>query len=264
MTMVGETSCQWKQFLCLSFRSHKHKYTLQHKTLKAQDIFLYQEKFLFGSDSANPTTFEPGVHTFDFSFDLPSDVPGSFWSEIGSVSYSIEGKLITGFEKTSYSTKSHLRIVENIAMESNVLNFKPLCSQASKKVGIFLSKHQPLTVAMKLSKDHYESKENLEVIISISNKSNAEIKRVVLSLVEQMTLKSKEPHVRERTVSTVLEKNFCDDAQKLCEGQLKMSLILPELRPVRNSELIKVSYEIHACVVLGAFHTFPVLKLRLK
>lgn len=226
---------------------------MRHKTLSSRENFLYREMFLFGSDVESLIELTPGIHTFDFSFDLPNNVPGSFTSDIGNILYSIEGMLIT---ETYYSAKVNLEVVERMIMEE-----KPLNVEESKSFRNVIFKSQPLVVAASLPKNNYGSGEVVEVNINISNRSDVEIKSVVLSLVEQANFKSQEPYVREKTVSSVLEKKLCD---KGIEDKMQISFTLPELQCVRNNKIINVSYELHVNFNMEGFHSFPVLKFSLN
>lgn len=263
--ITGEAECKWRQFAVRPYHKQKYRYHMKKLRCAGKETFYRFEKIIYGNESEELTKLKPGVKSFNFQFSLPNNIPGSFKSDFGFISYSIEAICIgDSFASIKQSPKLCFNL-EHTSKENVELILKaPMSVEMSKCFSKIFGKTDPLTISVNVLENKLSVNGNISMNIAINNKSGIAIKRLKIKLVENTIYSGKERNNQTQKVKSNVSKEKI--VNEIINGDKKLDILMevPLFKKANICEIIKFSYEIQVLVETEGFHSFPILKKSLE
>ncbi|KJE92642.1 hypothetical protein CAOG_03562 [Capsaspora owczarzaki ATCC 30864] len=197
----------------------------------------------------------PGKTTFNFAFTLPDNIPSSFRSSHGDVTYSIE--VAAKFSTARLTSTKEITIYENIASEFQNATVSPRSVTASGSKSFFLAGSGTVNATATLSRSLYSSGSPIIVSILVENHTKKRMPFIKMQLVRLMSIGSA-PDL-EKVVESV---SFNDRTVKVESGEsrsliLHMDSIPPLLTSISQTTLFQVKYSVQLTLDGGSFMSRP-------
>lgn len=229
------------------------KWTESSGSTKTQTVFSGNEQllensfYLFGTkDSDNTIMIANGIHSYDFIFKLPSNLPYSFEGKHGHVRYKVKANLDIPWAIDLQDEK--IFTIErtddvNSLMDSNL----PIEMEEFKTFCCWCCKSDPLTLKVTLPNSGFSAGGNLAMEVEINNKSSKVVERSIVELKRIHQFISSDPI---RKIKEHKETMIELDAKGARNGEnvnFDVLIELPASMPISNQKFCKVyqiSYEL--------------------
>lgn len=154
------------------------------KTIHYQgnDVYLNVKIVLLETDEyLKPIELSSGTHNYEFSFRLPSSLPGSIKTKHSYISYSLEVALDASWNHDKeFKTKFSVIGYENLNYNPSL---KLLCkNKVTKKFYCFPCESEPLVMTVTLPFTGFVPGQKIHVSINYDNKSNVKVQRTAIVL----------------------------------------------------------------------------------
>lgn len=261
LVIVGESSCEWKKFSILQWRSHKYKFHIARDTLTGRELLINQTFPVFD----NTKTSCEGSKSFEFSCDLPPNIPPSFNEKYGNIRYTIKASLEEENSEATISSDSVSFDVIHSAHPNHSFVFKTVPSLEVKRSFKSCSRNsRSLQIIVGMPNTSFQSGDCVPIAVHVENQSGVEVKEISVSLVKLTTYRSQRTKIAEKTqVEVVLSEFFSRQAIRE-QDDIEAIVKIPALMPIFSSLIINVAYEFHVCVKMSCSNTFPKIKIPLE
>ena len=217
---------------------------------------------LFLYFSVNQIELSAGLHKFNFSCQLPPQLPTSFESKYGYIRYQIKVELERPWKfDIKYCFAFTVIKILDLNYESPALR-QPLRTEATKSFFLGLSGKQ-LFISAETPVSGFVSGQSAPISIKFNNESNTDIEETKISLKKIIHYNSQTPRrkTRERIELAAEVRHVGVPAKS--KGSVEAILILPAVPPtnIAYCRVLQVSYEIHVVAKVGGLHRSPVLRL---
>lgn len=153
-----------------------------------KDLYLNTKSYLLGSsDGETIETLARGTHKFEFSFQLPSELPASFETSHGHINYHIETGLDSpwGFDekfKTEFTVVrcDDLNLSPELVLQTESEEIKNFCR--------LFCKSKPLVMTVSLPQTGYVPGETIKVSIKYVNHSQVDVHSTRIDLLRIICL----------------------------------------------------------------------------
>lgn len=244
MTISGGSDCKWKE------KNDNGK----TESFKAQESYLQNVAFIFGSEDADPTEIGPGFHTFSFSNALPSNIPSSYDSKHGKVSYKVEAVFIIPWKLINLKAKADVKVITQIDLNLDPSLKMPYYSEFSKRLRHWFILSKELQIKVGIPYSGYIPGHQVKIIFDVNNRSNVNVNKMTIELVQVIKLTSQKPSERTKTERKVILEAFALGTNKRSINQFESDIMIPaNLVPVKHSNVISLSYEIEITVNISSF-----------
>ena len=154
----------------------------KRRTYSASEVYVSEKLILWRSEDSPNGTFPVGRHTYPFQFVLPPTCPSSYISQIGNISYEIEGSISTGLFKFDHKVKHPLTVSEVVSVAPSAgVRF-----ERRKKVGCGLCVSGEITYNLQLPSTSFTIGEEIPVSWYVENGSGRQV-TLQCSLREKIT-----------------------------------------------------------------------------
>lgn len=212
--------------------------------------------------SVTQTELSAGVHKFNFSCQLPHQLPTSFESKYGYIRYQIKVELERPWKfDFKFCFGFTVLKVLDLNYESPALR-SPMKTELEKAFFFGLS-GKSLFVSAEIPQSGFVAGQAVPVSIKINNESKVDVEETKVVLKRHITYNSQTPRLRfrERLEAVAEVRNVGVPAKS--KGNIEAVLVLPAIPPtnVAFCKVIQFSYQIHIVCVVGGLHRNQILKL---
>jgi hypothetical protein len=203
-----------------------------------------------------------GLHKFNFSCQLPPQLPTSFESKYGYIRYQIKVELERPWKfDLKYCFAFTVIKVLDLNYESPALRH-PLKTEISKTFFFGLS-GKPLFISAEIPFSGFVSGQCVPITIRIVNDSSTDVEETQVSLKKIIHYNSLTP--RRKTRERIESAAVAIHAGVPSKGKaiVDAKLTLPPVPPTNTAfcRVLQVSYEVHVVAKVGGIHRSPVLRL---
>ena len=140
-------------------------------TYSASEVYVSEKLILWRSEDSPNGTLPVGRQTYPFQFVLPATCPSSYISQIGNISYEIEGLISTGLFKFDHKVKHPFTVSEFISVAPSAgVRF-----ERRKKVGCGLCVSGDITYNVQLPSTSFIIGEEIPVSWYVENGSGRQV-----------------------------------------------------------------------------------------
>lgn len=202
LTFEGKSVCDWPIDASGTATGVKLTHHGEHKPL-------HEIIYLFGSKDCDETEIPVGIHTYSFTFQLPSGIPysshGPCEGQYGHVGYKVDANLDIhlGFD---LHTKREFKVIgyEDLKLFPELRI--PCEAEEVKVFCCWCCRSDPLIVRVYIPRAGFAVGEKIPLNIEISNKSSTDVTHTVIALDQVYKLRCTAPRIKTRVIrETVLE-----------------------------------------------------------
>lgn len=168
LKLNGRAKVHWTE----SSGSSKNRST---KTYRAEEIYIKEEVYLYGSSGGESSQLTAGTHRYPFTFSLPATLPSSFEGVHGSVRYTAEASMERPW-KFDHTTRSAFTVISLVDLNLEPQQFKEPCELTSdKEVSCCCWKGGSVSAAVTLNKRCYVPGETIFFNARVNNSSTDDV-----------------------------------------------------------------------------------------
>lgn len=211
--------------------------------------------------SQKPSELNSGLHKFNVSYVLSSNLPTSFKCKFGSIKYKIEVKIDRPWKlKSTFKFPFTIISPQNLNRAGNHLR-NPTKDEVSKYFKMDFTT-DPLLVSASIPFSGYVPGQTINIEVDVKNQSMTHVKGVKVSLKKIVILNSTKPKRKTKVLILSEAKVLTESIAVQTVKNFKEKLIVPSLPPnISNCDLIKVSYELRVKAKTSGFNRSPKIKL---
>ncbi|XP_063700379.1 arrestin domain-containing protein 2-like [Culicoides brevitarsis] len=179
-----------------------------YDTFTGHEEYFRQYQYLFGSENASENTeVNEGLHTYNVSFPLPTNLPSSIDESNGYVRYDLKAKydISWGFDKDSSST---FYVTSRLDLNEFPHLLEPVKDVREKTFGCCCCKTDPMQLINILPRAGFVLGEFIPVTIQIVNNSDVRIEGVRVKFKEEITFITRSPRTDTRSSTKTLNEHF--------------------------------------------------------
>ena len=204
----------------------------------------------------------PGIHRYNFSCQLPPQLPTSFESKYGYIRYQIKVEMERPWKfDIKFCFAFTVIKVLDLNYESPALR-SPLKTESTKTFFFGLGS-KALFVSVEIPLSGFVAGQAVPISVKINNESNVDVEEVKASLKKYIHYNSQTPRRRTRErIESAAEVRHAGVPGK-SKGNIEAQLIIPSVPPTNIAfcRVIQVSYEIHVVAKVGGIHRSSLLRL---
>lgn len=235
--VTGTADCKWAG-------SENPKIKDEVKSFIAHDAFLLSTISLVGSEGGDPIDLDIGNHSFIFSSPLPLNIPSSYESEYGNVSYKIEAIFHQPWRISHLRVKQDFNLVTFVDLNKDPSLKMPFYMETSKKIRSLLRSSKAMQLKVGIPFSGYVSGQKMRIMFDVENKSHSSVKNMLIHFVEVITLTSPKPNEMTKTIRKIILSMTAMGARKKSVDQFEADFTVPcDLVPV-HCNIIKIDYEV--------------------
>ncbi|XP_076250024.1 arrestin domain-containing protein 3-like [Rhynchophorus ferrugineus] len=213
--------------------------------------------WLYGDQNAT-TNLSMGQHIYNFNIQLQPNIPSTYQSEKGTVSYKLKA---TVDRPMALDYEDSIVIVVNSPVDLNLIasssDLQPSTYSDEKTLCCWCCAQGPVTMDVDLSKRTISPGEHVEVKLRLTNMSSTNVENVSLELKQILTYKVTEPNREEKEDTSILVDlkdvglGAHGENTYLFNVSLPPNVVLPNFAQCR---LFKVEYRYIATAKLPSIH----------
>ena len=116
----------------------------------------------------------PGQHSWPFSFAIPQTAPSSFEGGFGSIRYTLEGRIVTGSNKSSHAVEARVPVQQLVVYTDPELR-RPQHQEVTKRISGLCCSSQPIVLRAVVPKTTFYTGESFKLQVSLENGSSHRI-----------------------------------------------------------------------------------------
>ncbi|XP_037924802.1 arrestin domain-containing protein 4-like isoform X2 [Hermetia illucens] len=235
----------------------------RRRRFTGKEIYLSSSQYIYGSSHAPPAVIQPGSYTYNFSCQLPYEVPSSFESPYGHIRYSVKVVLDRPKRFDDSFTKNFT------VLKALDLNYEPPAirvvteAHMSKAFWGGLSTN-PLKLKASIPQAGFVPGQTIPIHADIDNTSNIPVSRVYFCINQIIHYSADLPYPSTKThVSRVASAKVVEVIGPKDSAQFDQNLVVPPIAPTSPpyARVVKVSYEIKVEAVVAGLHRNPVVTI---
>lgn len=150
----------------------------------SEELYVYLENVAWTNSKSENGTLPAGTHVFPFSFTLPVRCPSSFQDDIGTISYSVQGKVTSDWPKLDHGVFHEIKVLKEISTDILAVQ-RPVQEGKQKKIGFWCGGYGMISYVVQLPCVGFHVGEEIPIQVTIDNGSRRPI-RVKAALVLRM------------------------------------------------------------------------------
>lgn len=180
--MHGAAKCHWTESKTKTTGFGENRRTITTTThFKGKDVYLNTKSYLVGSEDGDTIEISKGTHYFDFSCQLPDNLPASFEANFGHVRYRVEAVLDI---PTSANVEFKLQFA--VFRHEDLNDFpelRTICSNDKiKNFHWLLCQSAPLMINVSLPQAGFVPGQTIPITISYVNKTSVDVLKLKINL----------------------------------------------------------------------------------
>lgn len=212
--------------------------------------------------SVTQAEFAAGLHKFNFSCQLPPQLPTSFESKYGHIRYQVKVEMERPWKfDIKYCFAFTVLKVLDLNYESPALR-SPLKNEVTKNFFFGLGS-KTLFVSAEILSSGYVAGQFVTISVKINNESNVDVEEIKFSLKKFIHYNSQSPRRKTRERVEMAAETRHAGVPGKSKGNIEAQLVIPAVPPTNIAfcSVIQVSYEIHVQAKVGGIHRSPLLRL---
>ncbi|KAL3865646.1 hypothetical protein ACJMK2_043012 [Sinanodonta woodiana] len=162
-------------------------------TYSATETYFNFEFLLFGPGN-DTTNLQAGRHTFPFVFQLPTNLPSSYESELGNIRYYLKGTIDKPW-KFDHTTKKVFTVIGVLDLNQEPTASMPQQGQNQKYLCCLCCRTGPISAHFRIDRKGYVPGDSIILNAEISNNSNRTMSasrvRLIMAISYHATTKSR-------------------------------------------------------------------------
>ena len=140
----------------------------------SSETYVNTELTLWTADQSQDGRLPPGQHSFPFRFDIPPNAPSSFEGTLGSIRYTLRGRVGTSLFKFDHQIEARVPVQQVVGVCVPRL-LQPVRQEVQKRVRHLLRASTPVVLTVTIPKTGYCLGETLPVHVAIENGTSRSI-----------------------------------------------------------------------------------------
>ena len=213
------------------------------------EVYVDVEQTLWTVNQSPDGHLAPGKYKFPFCFEIPPNVPTSFEGTVGSIRYTLHGRIATGPLKIDQRIKSTIRVQQVVNISDPHL-LQPVCQEVQKTVCGLCSHSDPIVLTVTLSKTGYYVGETLPLHVTIRNGSSRCI-TLNASLCQSVQYTANGHHqYSKRTLVSIVSDKIAPQITRDWDPALQIPAADHEIMDEHSCSNIKISYSLTITVII--------------
>ena len=245
MKIEGGAHVKWCETQTTGYGEYQ---TTQMVTYESRETFVEDYRVLWSSKQSPDGKIGPGMLSMPFQFTLPATCLGTFKGKWGSISYSLQAKIVTG-QLLHFDHKIEIPFKVKRIVDINLPHLTVPTQQSEEtQVGCLCCNSGELQFTAKLSHSGCCIGQGVPLSVSVTNSSSRNIK-MRASLIRHCSYHAN-GHMQEAT--EVMVALLSPEIQPHSEHTWNVdNLIVPEVEPsFEGSQIIKVDYTLRVTAVI--------------
>lgn len=180
--VYGAAKCHWTETRTETVGSGENRRTVSSTVhFKGKDVYLNSKTYLFGSEGGSSLVIQSGIHRYDFTCYLPSQLPASFEALHGNIRYNVEAVLDIpwGFNK---EFKLQFTLVRHDDLNHFPELAIPTSAEEVKQFCCCFCLSDPMLITVTLPCSGFAPGQSIPIKISYRNKSNVVVQSTRINL----------------------------------------------------------------------------------
>ncbi|XP_031621706.1 arrestin domain-containing protein 17-like [Contarinia nasturtii] len=200
--------------------------------------------YIVGSKNGPSFTLPEGITSYDFSFNLKTELPSSFAGGSGKIKYKMEFVVDKPWKFDEKQTIV-LNIVQTVNLNHSLSTLRPFEHQLTRTIGYIGS--GPISLHIYLQKCGYVSGERIPIQAIVTNHSKVHVEKLKFALNKIVDYHSKSPGLAVKREIHRLLKKEAGGVSKKTEQRYEHMIDVPTTIPTQDSKtsrLIHIKYEL--------------------
>lgn len=244
----GEANVRWTKRV----KRGRHTRTV---TYSAKESYFEIKNYFIGGPSQE-LILPPGEHIYNFSVNLPGNLPSSFEGKYGHIRYTIKAKMNRPWAfdekvKALYTVLSHLDLNTDPFVK------EPVSQVAEKTLYCCWCRSGPLTLVARVPATGFVSGQEIPVTVEVDNGTDdTAISAVTCSLKKNVSFTSHSPRKETRQITDKLETITFEPVGPNASKTWTKKLKIPSLPPsnLTNCNIIDLDYFLNVKAVINGPH----------
>lgn len=214
--------------------------------LSGKTVYLNTRTYLFGSEGGILVEIPSGIHKYEFSVRLPSEVPASFEASNGHIRYNVEAVL-----DVPWDFDQEFKLPFNVFRVFD-LNFHPELkipckSEEIKRFSCCFCQSEPLIMTVTVPQSGFVPGEKILVTVDYDNRSDIAIISTKISLKRTIRYKSQTPRPKTKLEIEKIVEVFVAGVDPSSSNVVERYLVLPPSMPNSNEQfcdVVQITYEL--------------------
>ncbi|KAL7040058.1 hypothetical protein ACKWTF_000245 [Chironomus riparius] len=264
VTVVGKAQVNWSKDESTSHRSGD-TITIERYTVNCwgEEFFVEEETYLMGLKKGPLITLQPGIYRFNFSCQLPHNLPSSLSTRLGDISYCVESnidhensyKICFGHTPFDIVRYDDLSLYPELRLPLKLEEVKSFCF-------IFCTGSLIMTVIMPCT--GLAIGQSVPIKICYLNKSNVDVKQTKVNLKRLILYTCHHPNTETKKDSDIIMSVVAEGVNGRGSKDVDTILDIPTNLICSNDKfckLINISYSIDVEAELGGCHINPKINI---
>ena len=168
---LGRADVRWKEVVSEGVGEDASS---RIKRCISSETYVNTELTLWTAEQCQDGRLPPGHHSFPFSFNIPPNAPSSFEGTLGSIRYTLHGRIGTRVLKFDHQIEARVPVQQMVGI-SDPRVLQPVRQEVQKKALCLLRASTPVVLTVTAPKTGYCLGETLPVHVSIENGASRSI-----------------------------------------------------------------------------------------
>eukprot|EP00118_Oscarella_pearsei_P017585 m.175370 g.175370 ORF g.175370 m.175370 type:complete len:464 (+) comp39127_c0_seq2:268-1659(+) len=244
LLLNGQAYVHWSE----QHGSGDHRHTVHYsdrETYMNHSITLWGKQE--GDRSADNPELPVGMHSFAFSFPLPTNIPSSFETYSGHIRYWVTGQVDRPW-KFDFKSKRPFTVIEYIDINRQDLLI-PMRSETQKHLCCLCCKSGPISLSASIDRVGYCPGESVIISADAENQSNRELKGIRAQLIASVTLFAHgHRHYHRQVVAELQGERLMPHGTSQWTNK---AFPLPPTAPsIKSCRILDLTHYIQVCVVI--------------
>ncbi|XP_065829335.1 arrestin domain-containing protein 2-like [Oscarella lobularis] len=244
LILQGRAHVHWSE----QHGSGQHRHTVHYSD---SEVYMNHSLTLWGKQEGDRQGDNPelplGMHTFPFSFVLPSALPSSFESYNGHIRYYVTAQVDRPW-KFDYKSKRPFTVIEYVDVNQPAL-LVPMRSENDKHLCCLCCKSGPIKLSASIDRSAYCPGESVVVSANAENLTNREMRGIRAQLIAVKTLYARgHRHCTRHVVCEMMGEPI---APQGFGNWSEQAMPLPPTAPsIKSCRILDLSHYIQVCIVI--------------
>ncbi|XP_065095363.1 arrestin domain-containing protein 2-like [Ochlerotatus camptorhynchus] len=233
-------------------RNSKVTYSGKEELLRAETSLIPQ--------SYGNTEIPAGIHVYNFSSPIPTEVPTSFEGDYGKIRYTVRAILDRPWKFDQTSTAA-FTVLKPLDLNQHILTLKECRKEKrTKTFCCWLCLSSPLYVGVELPVTGYVPGQKIPITVALNNTSSVEVIGIKSKLERKVSYISEFPREKTRVVDERLA-SVWTTVRNDKSAQYTQELKVPSVAPTGKCSVLVIDYVLVVKVHVDGCHSNPEIEI---
>ncbi|CRK98592.1 CLUMA_CG012462, isoform A [Clunio marinus] len=229
--------------------------------LRGRESYVDETFCLLSDSDGKQVELTTGEHNFDASYDLPSNIPTSFWCRNGQIKYKVRIVVDRSWKMNS-NYDFPFTVIQPLNLNSEGLSLRHPIKEEKAKNFMLDFTSEKLYMSASIPFSGYVPGQSINVFLEVNNQSKTHVKEVKISLKKIVLMNSRKPKRNTKELVFSEGKVLTDSIPAQTSRSFERRIIVPSLPPnITNCETIKVLYQLRIKAMTSGFNRCPKIKI---